>query len=97
MRCYISKKTNIIQTLYGKKLIKCWRIDRNHQHKGYGREAIRLALDFIKTFPCGEAEYCWLSYEPENEVTSQLYRSFGFVETGDMDGEELIAVLKLRG
>ena len=76
-----------------------WRlmIDRNHQHKGYGREAVRLALDFIKTFPCGEAEYCWLSYEPENEAASQLYRSFGFVETGDMDGEEVIAVLKLRG
>ena len=25
----------------------------------------------------------------------KLYRSFGFEETGDMDGEEVIAVLKL--
>ena len=74
-----------------------WRlmIDKNHQNKGYGKEAVRLALNFIKTFPCGEAEYCWLSYEPENEVASKLYRSFGFVETGEMDGEELIAILKL--
>ena len=74
-----------------------WRlmIDKNHQKKGYGREAVKLALNFIKTFPCGEAEYCWLSYEPENEVASRLYRSFGFVETGEMDGEELIAILKL--
>ena len=69
-------------------------IDKNHQKKGYGREAVKLALNFIKTFPCGEAEYCWLSYEPENEVASRLYRSFGFVETGEMDGEELIAILK---
>ena len=74
-----------------------WRlmIDKNHQKKGYGREAVKLALNFIKTFPCGEAEYCWLSYEPENEVASRLYCSFGFVETGEMDGEELIAILKL--
>ncbi len=74
-----------------------WRlmIDRNYQKQGYGTEAIRLALNFIKTFPCGKAEYCWLSYEPENEVASRLYRSFGFVETGEKDGEELIAVLKL--
>ena len=74
-----------------------WRlmIDKNHQNKGHGKEAVRLALNFIKTFPCGEAKYCWLSYEPENKIASQLYRSFGFVETGEMDGEELIAILKL--
>lgn len=74
-----------------------WRlmIDERYQKKGYGREAVKLALEFIKTFPCGKAEYCWLSYEPENEVARRLYRSFGFVETGEMDGNEVIAVLKL--
>ena len=74
-----------------------WRlmIDKNYQNKGYGKEAVRLALEFIKTFPCGKADFCWLSYEPENEIASRLYHSFGFVETGEMDGEEIIAVLKL--
>ena len=74
-----------------------WRlmIDRNYQRKGYGKGAVKLALDFVRTFPCGKAEYCWLSYEPENIVAKKLYGSFGFIETGDMDGEELIAVLKL--
>ena len=74
-----------------------WRlmIDENYQKKGFGREAVGLGLDFIKSFPCGKSEYCWLSYEPENEVARQLYRSFGFVETGDMVGGEIIAVLKL--
>ncbi len=74
-----------------------WRlmIDENHQKKGYGREAVRLALEFIKTFPCGKAECCWLSYEPENEVARRLYKSFGFGETGETDGDEVIAVLKL--
>ena len=70
-------------------------IDIKYQGRGYGKEALNLALEFIHTFPCGKAEYCWLSYEPENKVARDLYRSFGFVETGEKDGEELIAVLKL--
>ena len=74
-----------------------WRlmIDKRYQNRGYGREAIKLALDFIRTWPCGKAEYCELSYEPENEVAAKLYHSFGFVENGEKDGDELVAVLKL--
>ena len=74
-----------------------WRlmIDQNYQKKGFGRKAVALGLEFIKSFPCGKAEYCWLSYEPENDAARQLYNSFGFVETGDRDGGEIIAVLKL--
>ena len=80
-----------------KKNYNLWRlmIDKSYQGRGYGKEAVSLALDFIKSFPCGSAEYCWLSYEPENEIAKKLYASLGFNETGDMDGEELIAVLKL--
>lgn len=70
-------------------------IDRQHQGKGYGTEAVRLALDFIRTYPCGSAEYCWLSYEPENDVARKLYNSFGFRETGEMDEGEVVAALRL--
>jgi diamine N-acetyltransferase len=74
-----------------------WRlmIDKRYQGRGYGREAIGLALDFVRTFPCGRAEYCFISWEPENEVAAKLYHSCGFVENGEMDGDEIIAVLKL--
>ena len=74
-----------------------WRmmIDQRHQNRGYGREALRLALEFIRTLPCGKAECCWLSYAPENEAARHLYHEFEFMETGEMDGEECIAVLKL--
>ena len=74
-----------------------WRlmIDEKHQKKGYGREAMKLALEFVKTWPCGKAEYWVTSYEPENEAAKKLYESFGFAETGEMDDEENIAVLKL--
>ena len=38
---------------------------------------------------------CSLSYEPENAVARELYRSLGFIENGEMDGDEIVAVLKL--
>ena len=38
----------------------------------------------------------WLSYEPDNETARRLYASYGFEETGEMDGEEVIAVLRLQ-
>ncbi len=74
-----------------------WRlmIDKKFQGKGYGKEAIELALEFINTFPCGTANYCWLSYESDNDVARQLYKSVGFVETDEKDGEEIVAILEL--
>lgn len=36
-----------------------------------------------------------MSYEPENVAAKKLYESFGFKETGDMDGEEIIAVMQI--
>lgn len=74
-----------------------WRfmIDKRFQHKGYGKAALRLALDFIRTYPCGRAEKCWLSYEPENITAQKLYSSFGFVPNGEKDVDEIIAVLDL--
>ena len=75
-----------------------WRlmIDKRYQNQGCGREAVRLALEYIKTWPRGEAELCETSYNPENEVAKRLYASFGFEENGEMDGDESVAVLKLR-
>ena len=74
-----------------------WRlmIDKRYQKQGFGREAVRLALEFVRTWPCGKAEACVTSYNPENEVAKKLYASFGFVENGEMDDDEIIAVLKL--
>ena len=83
--------------VYGNYLFWRFMIDKEYQRKGYGREALRLALEYIRSFPCGEAEYCWLSYEPENEVARKLYRSFGFVEAEKMPRgwDEIPALLKL--
>ncbi|MGN1148045.1 MAG: GNAT family N-acetyltransferase [Lachnospiraceae bacterium] len=74
-----------------------WRfmIDKAYQHQGLGRKALLLSLDYLRSFPCGHADYCWLSYEPENEAAKALYRSVGFMENGEVCGEEIVAVLKL--
>ena len=76
-----------------------WRfmIDKRYQGKGYGRQAFQLALDFVRTLPCGPSDICWLSYEPENEIAKKLYASFGFVEAPEYykKGEEMPAILKL--
>ena len=71
-----------------------WRfmIDERYQGMGYGKKAMECVLDFIKTYPCGEAKYCWLSYEPDNEDAKALYTRFGFEENGQMSGDEIVAV-----
>ena len=76
-----------------------WRlmVDEKYLHKGYGRAAMQLALDYIRTFPAGPAKYCWISYEPENIRAKTLYRSLGFVEEPALpEGwDEIPAVLEL--
>lgn len=73
-----------------------WRlmIDGEEQGKGYGRKAVELALEFVKTFPHGKADYCWLCYDKNNEVARKLYLSMGFQEIGEQD-EDINAVIKL--
>ena len=83
------------QIAYGNYSIWRLMIDAQYQHRGYGRQAISLALDFIRTFPCGSAKYCYLSYEPENEVARKLYAQCGFRENGEMDEDEIVAVYPL--
>ncbi|WP_448913103.1 GNAT family N-acetyltransferase [Gemella sp.] len=74
-----------------------WRlmIDKKFQGKGFGKKAMNLDLEFVNTFPCGTAKYCWLSYESDNDVARQLYKSVGFVETDEKDGDEIVAIMKL--
>lgn len=75
-----------------------WRfmIDQHHQGKGYGKAAMAKVMEYIRTFPCGDASAVYLSYEPENHVARKLYASFGFVETGEISDGEQVARLELK-
>ena len=74
-----------------------WRlmIDEKYQYRGYGKAALALAIDFIRTFPCGKADKCWVSYAQENKTAEKLYRSFSFEPCGEKNDDEIIAVLNL--
>ncbi len=74
-----------------------WRlmIAPEYRGMGFGRAAMQLALDFIRTWPCGKAALCALTYHPENEAAAKLSRSVGFVENGERDGDEIVAVREL--
>ena len=73
-------------------------IDKRWQGKGYGKEALRLLIDFIRSAPCREAKYAWLSYNTANSVARNMYASAGFEEVPeayDEEDDEMPAVLKL--
>jgi diamine N-acetyltransferase len=70
-------------------------IDKQHQNRGYGREAMKKILQFIRTYPAGPAHYCWIAYKPENIPAKKLYESFGFRDNGEMFNDESITVLEL--
>ena len=63
-------------------------IDKKYQGQGLGKQAMAKVLDYIKTFPHGKADFVHLSYNPENEAARMLFRSFGFVETGALTGDD---------
>lgn len=55
-------------------------IDEKHQHKGYGRKALKLAVQYlIDRFNVAEI-FTGVAYG--NDVAEALYRSVGFVKTG---------------
>lgn len=85
-------ESNLIKENYS-----LWRlmIDKKYQRKGLGKQTIDAAINLIRTFPFGEAKKVWLSYEKENTRARDIYRKYGFVENGEMCGNEIIAVYDL--
>jgi diamine N-acetyltransferase len=70
-------------------------IDKRYQNRGYGREAMQRILDFIRTFPAGPAQLCWISYKHDNAPAKSLYESFGFRDNGEIVEGEQVTVLQL--
>ena len=76
------------QPLYG-----IWRfmVDKEHQRKGYGSEAMRQVIDYVKSLP--KAKELLLSYTPGEGDPSPFYGKFGFVDTGEWISEEKVMKL----
>jgi diamine N-acetyltransferase len=80
----------------GKSVYYLWRfmLDHRFQRMGYGRQAIQLMIEHVRTFPGANA--ITLSYAPGDGNPGPFYRSFGFVETGEIDDGEYVMKLKLE-
>lgn len=72
-----------------------WRlmIDAEHQGKGYGKAGIQQMVERLKAIP--GCQRIGISYLPDNEKARQLYLALGFVETGEMDEDELVAYFQV--
>jgi diamine N-acetyltransferase len=70
-------------------------IDERHQHRGYGREAVRRVVEIVRANGAGEL---LTSCVPGDEGPELFYRRLGFAPTGDLDENgEIILTLKLGG
>ncbi|QKE85250.1 GNAT family N-acetyltransferase [Arthrobacter sp. NEB 688] len=64
-------------------------VDARHQGRGVGRAMVTAALDRWAAQAAG-AGFA-LTYDPANTRAAGLYRSLGFVETGEVDDDEVVA------
>ena len=63
--------------------------DREHQGRGYGREALRQVLARLDADP--DCPSVLIGYEPDNTVARKLYASLGFREIGPAPWGEMVA------
>lgn len=64
-------------------------IDHKYQNKGYGRQALKLGLEFVRD-KFGQVDI-YTGVTPGNTVAKKLYESVGFVSTGliELNMEEM--------
>ncbi len=72
-----------------------WRfmIDQRYQGRGYGRRALERVVEHVRTLP--NARSLGTSYVPGEGSPGPFYHRFGFVDTGEMDDDELVTRLAL--
>ncbi len=56
---------------------------------------MRLLIERMHALP--GCQQIYNRYEPENEAARKLYASLGFTITGEIGGEEEVALLDLNG
>lgn len=69
-------------------------IDKNYQRMGYGKEAMKEIVEFLKKEGTRNIK---ISFEPENMPAMRLYSACGFKETGEVDEDgEIIMEMKIK-
>jgi diamine N-acetyltransferase len=72
-----------------------WRfmIAAEHQGHGYGKRALDLVVEFVRTQP--DASFLGSSFVPGDDGPREFYLRYGFVETGEVEGDERVIRLAL--
>ncbi len=70
-------------------------IDHHYQGQGYGKEALRLFLQFIRDHH-PQCQALQLTVHPENEHAQRLYIGVGFQPTGATLSDEPVYQLSLK-
>ena len=72
-----------------------WRlmIDRRYQRQGYGRQAMRIVIDYVRTLP--DATEFYTSHLRGNHGAAAFYRDLGFQYTGDETDGDLLMRMSL--
>jgi diamine N-acetyltransferase len=70
-------------------------IDEKYQGKGYGTEAVKLCIDYIKTKPFGKSNDIILTCNMNNSHAIHIYKKLGFKDTGEYDDNEIVMKLVL--
>ena len=71
-----------------------WRlmIDKKHQRKGYGYQAMTQIIDMVRELP--NASEFQTSYVPGDGSPAQFYYKLGFIETGKVEeGENFLKLV----
>ena len=71
-------------------------IDESNQRRGYGSVALDRILDYIKTKPFGSSNRISLTCNKDNIHALNLYKSKGFMETGEADEDEIELSLMIQ-
>ncbi len=68
-------------------------VAEGHQHRGYGRDAMRQVIERLrKSSGCRRIR---TSFAPTNIVADALYYKLGFRRTGEVEGGETVVVLDI--
>jgi diamine N-acetyltransferase len=72
-----------------------WRlmIGDGHQRQGYGRRALELLVEYVRTRP--NATELLTSYVPADGGPEPFYRRLGFIDTGKIDDGAVVIKLAL--
>lgn len=80
-------------TVRDDKAILAWVTGTGWQRRGYGGEAARLAINWLKDSGCLKFE---ANISPENYKSRKLARSLGFVESGETQENEDVWILEIK-